>query len=168
MRILRNALNLILRPRLACDYFQFLCGRIQRGGEIVRTLPEGLEIGGLSGFSEFHSSTSCVDATDQLFLRNFPFDDGPILDVGANLGIFSLLLAKRFPKTRIHAFEPNPTTFLAMQTNFVRNCCPNAHAHRLAVAAHDGEISFLADPIHRATTHIVTTQAPDYGVSDNA
>ena len=168
MRILRNALNLILRPRLARDYWQFLCARIRHSGEIVRTLPDGLEIGGLTGFSEFHSLPSCLDVTDRLFLQTFPLGEGPILDVGANLGIFSLLLAKRFPKTRIHAFEPNPTTFLALKANFVRNCYPNAHAHRLAAAAHDGEIGFLANPIHRANTHIVTTQAPNCAAPDNS
>ena len=47
--------------------------------------PAALEIGGLSGFSEFHSRANFVNAAERRFLRDFPFDDGPILDVGANL-----------------------------------------------------------------------------------
>ena len=122
----RNALRLLLRPRLACDYVQFLWGRLQFGCDVVRVLPEGLRIGGLSGFSEFHSCANFVNAAERRFLRDFPFDGWPILDVGANLGIFSLLLAKRLPENQIHAFEPNPSTFRAMLVNFMRNCCPNA------------------------------------------
>ena len=34
-----------------------------------------------------------------------------IFDVGANLGEYSNLLAKEFPKSTIYAFEPNPRTF---------------------------------------------------------
>jgi FkbM family methyltransferase len=165
--MLRNALKLISPPRLVCDYLEFCWAKVQRRGDVVRVLLGGLEIGGLSGFSEFHSCAAFINATERRFLRDFPFEDGPILDVGANLGIFSLLLAKRFPENHIHAFEPNPTTFSAMRTNFVRNRCPNAHAHPLAVAAHDGEVSFLANPIHRATTHIVIEHTGD-GVAGTA
>ena len=140
MRILRNALNLILRPRLARDYFQFLwAGAAWRRNRphLARRLGDWWT----QWFQRIPLLTNFLNAADRLFLRTFPFEDGPILDVGANLGIFSLLLAKRFPKTHIHAFEPNPSTFVAMKANFVRNCCPNAHAHRLAAAAHDGEVS---------------------------
>ena len=55
-----------------------------------------------------------------------------------------------------------------MLVNFIRNCCPNANAHRQAVAAHDGEVSFHADPVHRGTTHIVTSQTPSDRVANNA
>jgi len=167
MRMLRNALKLISRPTLACDYLEFLWAKVQHDSEVVRALPGGLEIGGLSGFSEFHSCANFVNAAERRFLRDFPFDYAPILDVGANLGIFSLLLAKRLPENQIHAFEPNPSTFRAMRVNFMRNCCPNANAHRQAVAAHDGEVSFHADSIHRGTTHLVTLQPGDR-VSNNA
>jgi FkbM family methyltransferase len=165
--MLRNALKLTLRPRVAYDYLAFLWAKAQHYGEVVRTLADGLEIGGLSGFSEFHSCAAFISATEQRFLREFPFNDGLILDVGANLGVFSILLAKRLPERQIHAFEPNPTTFRAMRTNFVRNRCPHVHAHEVAIAAHDGHVSFLVDPIHRATTHIVTEQASSDGVADN-
>jgi FkbM family methyltransferase len=167
IRMLRNALKLVSRPRLAYDYLAFLWIKARNHGEIVRTLHGGLEIGGFSGFSEFHSCAAFISATELRFLREFPFNDGLILDVGANLGIFTILLAKRLPEKQIHAFEPNPTTFKAMRTNFVRNRCPHAHAHQVAIAAHDGQVSLFADPIHRATTHIMTEQASSDGTVGN-
>jgi hypothetical protein len=69
--MLRNALKLISRPRLACDYLEFLWSKAQHGGDVIRVLPGGLEIGGLSGFSEFHSCANFVNAAKRRFLRDF-------------------------------------------------------------------------------------------------
>ena len=128
---------------------------LARHGEPVRTLAGGLKIGGLSGFGEFHASGAFLSAAEQRFLNEFPFGDGPILDVGANVGIFSLLMAGRYPGRDIHAFEPNPRTYGTLEANLARNQRANAHAHPQAVAAHEGEVLFEADPVNRATTHIV-------------
>jgi FkbM family methyltransferase len=111
-------------------------------------------VGGLSGFSEFHSCARAVNQAEQNFLTRFSFGDGAILDVGANLGIISLLMARRFPGRPIHAFEPNPSALLSLRANFVRNKCNHAQAYAAAIAAHDGEILFQVDPVNRATTHI--------------
>ena len=46
--------------------------------------------------------------------------DGPgavFVDIGANIGYFSLLLANAFPKATIHAFEPNPVTYRVLRLN---------------------------------------------------
>ena len=156
MKLLRNALTLISRPALAGDYCQFLLSQAQHGGEFVRAFPaEKVVVGGLSGFSEFHSCANFAKTAEREFLSKFPFGDGPILDVGGNLGLFSLLMARRFPNRTIHAFEPNPSTFKAMRANFERNGCRYAKAYPHALAAHNGEVSFEANPVDRATTHIV-------------
>ena len=42
------------------------------------------------------------------FLSLLSNKNGDILDIGANIGIMSYHLAKRFPKNNIHAFEPIP------------------------------------------------------------
>jgi FkbM family methyltransferase len=44
-----------------------------------------------------------------------------ILDIGANVGQSSLRLNWTFPKASIHAFEPSPTTFQTLQTNFAKS-----------------------------------------------
>ena len=155
MKLLRNALTLISRPALAGDYFQFLLSQARHGGEFVRAFPaEKVMVGGLSGFSEFHSCAKFAKTAERKFLSKFPFGDGPILDVGGNLGLFSLMMARRFPNRTIHAFEPNPSTFEAIRSNFECNGCRYAHAHPQVIAAHDGEVHFQADPVDRATTHL--------------
>jgi hypothetical protein len=39
--MLRNALKLISRPRLACDYLEFLWSKAQHGGDVIRVLMAG-------------------------------------------------------------------------------------------------------------------------------
>lgn len=60
--------------------------------------------------------------------RHLP-QDAVVMDVGANVGIFSLSLWKDHPNIgKIYAFEPLPTTFAQMQ----RNLALNAHAGKIA------------------------------------
>ena len=44
-----------------------------------------------------------------------------ILDIGANIGWYSLNLAKKFPTTKIFSFEPIPSTFERLKTNIKIN-----------------------------------------------
>lgn len=50
-----------------------------------------------------------------------------IFDVGANVGKYSLLLAKEFPQAQIYAFEPNENTFRQLAANVGNSVkCVNA------------------------------------------
>ena len=69
-RILRNALRLLPRPRLACDYLEFLWSRRSLAVMSSAFCLKGW-IGGLSGFSEFHSCANFVNAAERRFLRDF-------------------------------------------------------------------------------------------------
>ena len=44
-----------------------------------------------------------------------------ILDVGANIGLYSIRFAKRFPEARVFAFEPMPTSHAFLQRNIAAN-----------------------------------------------
>jgi FkbM family methyltransferase len=59
---------------------------------------------------------------DAYGLSNFPMQPKTILDVGANLGFFSLAARNRFPDATIHAYEPNPRILqhLQNQANLAR------------------------------------------------
>ena len=43
-----------------------------------------------------------------------------IVDVGAGVGDFTLAAARRFPKSEVHAFEPNPRAFELLERNVRR------------------------------------------------
>jgi len=40
-----------------------------------------------------------------------------IFDIGANVGTFSLMCSRQFPKAQVYAFEPIPTTFSCLKSN---------------------------------------------------
>lgn len=56
-----------------------------------------------------------------------------ILDLGANLGIISILLSKKFPFTKIYSFEASPINYQNFIKNIHDNECTNIEAFNLAV-----------------------------------
>src|SRR5256885_13988779 len=79
------------------------------------------------------------------FLRRF-VEQRPIhtcVDVGANIGLASLLMSELVPSAKIIAFEPVPRTFEYLAENIRQNRCePRISAHRLAVGREPGSIRF--------------------------
>lgn len=80
-------------------------------------------------------------------LRHLPLrDDAVVLDVGANLGWYSLLLARRCPRARIHAFEPEPRNLALLRANLQQNGITNVTVHAVAVAERSGAMKFFPYP----------------------
>jgi amino acid adenylation domain-containing protein/non-ribosomal peptide synthase protein (TIGR01720 family)/FkbM family methyltransferase len=60
--------------------------------------------------------------TKRTYLRNgisLP-ESAVILDIGANIGMFSLFIANEVPDARLYAFEPIPDLFSLCQSNMIR------------------------------------------------
>ena len=71
--------------------------------------------------------------------------DGTFLDIGANIGIFSFLLAQKYKNLVIHAFEPEPTTFSSLRSTFDVEFFPHVHCHALGLSDTSGVATFFAD-----------------------
>jgi FkbM family methyltransferase len=57
-----------------------------------------------------------------------------VLDVGGNLGLYTLLLSRLVgPSGRIVTFEPDPELFALLRRNCELNGCANVEAHNLAL-----------------------------------
>lgn len=56
-----------------------------------------------------------------------------ILDVGANVGVVSIYLAKLFPFVKIYSFEPVPVSYEHLVQNLVLNGVTNVIPHPLAL-----------------------------------
>lgn len=70
-----------------------------------------------------------------------------ILDVGANIGLYSIRFAKRFPAARVYAFEPMPTSHAFLQ----RNVAANAVGERVScfnygLSETSGTVDFFISP----------------------
>ena len=64
-----------------------------------------------------------------------------ILDIGANIGMASNYLSKRFPKARIFAFEPVPDNFALLSKNV--QSLGNVQPFQKALGAKDGAFEML-------------------------
>lgn len=64
-----------------------------------------------------------------------PEDGDVLLDVGANIGWYSILMAKTFPQARIHCFEPDTENYDVLTRNIERNGITQVTANQLGVGA---------------------------------
>ena len=74
-------------------------------------------------------------------------DNDLIIDVGANLGMVSIYLAKKYPNTKIISFEASPDNFKLLESNINHNNVTNIEAYNLAVSG-DGENLYIVDGIN--------------------
>jgi len=86
-------------------------------------------------------------------------DDAVALDIGANLGWYSLLLARRWPRARIHAFEPEPRNLALLRSNLQRNGITNVTVPGSAVAERDGAMQFFPYAEKNMGRHSLVPQA---------
>lgn len=113
-----------------------------------------------------HSRHLASIVVDELYdgafgLQEIVFQQGDVvIDVGANIGVVSILLAKRHPDLRILAFEPNPRSFADLERNISLNKTDNVKAINLAVTA-DGRDCILHSP---GNQHLCSTLWPSEGV----
>lgn len=70
------------------------------------------------------------------------------IDIGANVGFYSLAMASWFPGLQCDAFEPIPTTFSTLQKNLSLNHQDQVRAHNLGLSDKDGELVFFTYPSH--------------------
>ncbi|MEM0996413.1 MAG: FkbM family methyltransferase [Bacteroidota bacterium] len=69
--------------------------------------------------------------------------DARVLDIGANIGIMTALLAKRCPQGMVHAIEPIPDNYAALQRIVKYFKFTNVQLHRFALGAEKGELKMV-------------------------
>ncbi|MDG6109119.1 FkbM family methyltransferase [Dactylosporangium aurantiacum] len=89
---------------------------------------------------------------DEIFARNCYLQHGitlppgaVVLDIGANIGMFSMFVARQCPDATIHAVEPAPALIGVLRTNLARHA-PGGVAHHCGVSAQDGSMQFTYYP----------------------
>jgi FkbM family methyltransferase len=92
------------------------------------------------------------------FLQHFLLEDDVVIDVGANIGYFSLLTSMSVPKGQVHAFEPIPETFRTLRGNLILNAqIKNVVANQLAVTESTGQINiYTFHDLHHGYSSIAT------------
>ena len=83
-----------------------------------------------------------------------------VVDVGANIGYYTLLLAKVCKK--VYAFEPDKTCFEILQKNIEENNLDNVVAVNMAVSDKIGEENFVVDKDNLGNSRIQSPSATPY------
>lgn len=82
----------------------------------------------------------------RVFAVDLKFDEGDIIiDVGACEGMFSILIGKMFPQTRIIAFEPVIKTYYNMVRNIGLNSVTNIEHYNLAIGKAEERIQVVTN-----------------------
>ena len=83
------------------------------------------------------------------------------LDVGANLGLHSILMARA--GFNVTAFEPDPVHFELLKANLERNGVGTVTPERAAVSDADGQMEFVRVVDNTTGSHLAGAKANPYG-----
>lgn len=121
-------------------------------------LPDGQEVFCLNPYEVDFSVHEIF--SDGLFEHGIILpQDGTFLDVGANIGLFSIFLRRHCPDARLLAFEPIPDVYEALAGNMAKLKPFFAEAVQLALGASAGTVEFDYFPGVAA----LSTSKPDVG-----
>ena len=77
---------------------------------------------------------------EQNLMRNRLAYAHDVFDVGANVGVWTVLMSKLNPSARIHSFEPNSATFNLLEVNVKENSCGNVALINAAASDQEGTV----------------------------
>lgn len=60
-----------------------------------------------------------------------------VIDIGANIGIFTMAVKLKAPEATVYAFEPIPETFHVLEQNVRLLGCPDVHLYNVGVGSQD-------------------------------
>lgn len=81
------------------------------------------------------------------FLRGLARPGWTCVDIGANVGFFTVHLAKAVgPEGRVFAIEASPGNFQRLERNIALNRLGNVHARQAAITAEEGPVRFSLSP----------------------
>jgi FkbM family methyltransferase len=115
------------------------------GGTLVvapSNMPGEFELCATSDIASRVVLSGCYEPEVTAQLARLTLADGMIVNIGANVGFYSIYLARTFPlATRVLAIEPNPEAFRQLQGNIARNAMAlRIEALQTCIGASDGNI----------------------------
>jgi FkbM family methyltransferase len=151
--VLANAVRAATHPRLAASWVSWKVRRaVARPPEV--TLPHGGLIGKFPSFTDYWCFKPLTEEEFQFIRRAVP-KEGVCFDVGANIGMFTVAIAREHPSAVIHAFEPLPAAFEALAYNTRVNGVSNVVLHQKAVSSTSGTLLFNGAASGTQANHVV-------------
>jgi len=96
-------------------------------------------------FAWFKIATLHWDRIEGDFMRFLEFvpDSGHVLDIGANIGIMTVLLARRARNGTIHAFEPMPVNYTVLERVVARSGLKNVVTYPWALGETNSTVEMV-------------------------
>lgn len=86
------------------------------------------------------------EQTDSNMIMRLVEPGDTVLDIGANMGWYSLNIAKTHPSCTVHAFEPIPDTYQVLCENVSLNGVRNVHPHPYGFSSETKDLTFYFYP----------------------
>lgn len=128
----------------------------------LRQLPNGLRVVDLNPReTDFLYDEIFVSEVYQRHGIAMP-DNACVIDAGANIGLFSLSVATRYPTARVFAFEPAAPTAAALQSNIVANSCTNVQIRVAGLSNRPGAATFTFYPHSSGLTSMHASHSEEH------
>ena len=161
---LRKALVLLRSPSKCHHFVRYLATKLVVGDGVAR-IPQRGRIR-TSTFSEYLAVYGLLPhCGEQNLMRKRVAFARNVFDVGANVGVWTVLMSKFNPSARIHSFEPNNETFKLLETNVKENSCANVALIKAAASDQEGTVLFEVPTSASIFGRIVPT---DRAIDDDA
>ncbi|MCB9721661.1 MAG: FkbM family methyltransferase [Candidatus Omnitrophica bacterium] len=111
-----NKIRTVLKnPRMGIAYLRFRMNP-------ALSLHSKAKISGFTGFSEYWGTFLNQPSHEELdFLKQTIMTGALVVDVGANIGVFSMGVMRQSPTTKVIAFEPSPFNYSRLAVNLRHN-----------------------------------------------
>ena len=96
----------------------------------------------------------CIIRDDYSLRGLKPSKGSFIIDIGGDIGSFSVAVAKQYPGARILSFEPSPSNYRLLKKNISLNKCKNVTAFRKAVTSHGKKVRLYIDASNPAESSL--------------
>lgn len=157
MTIASKVRAVLREPRLMSEYVGWLSQRLYRGDPVRHY--HGVRVSGFCDFSEYHSFTAMLDAAERAFLGAVAPHIETCVDVGSNIGAWSLHLSSLNDRIRIFAFEADRNTYFSQLHNIMLNANGAIQPFNYAIGDCIALMQFAANPRARATQSFATDRS---------
>jgi FkbM family methyltransferase len=110
---------------------------------------------------------------DALFFRRLPYEMGvfnwltkreydTIIEIGANVGLFTVFFTRRYPRASVYAFEPSVEAYRRLLTNMALNSPGRATTFNCAVSDSTAFVDFFEPAGHLSNGSLDATFAEQY------
>jgi FkbM family methyltransferase len=86
------------------------------------------------------------ETIDSAMIMQLVPSEGCVIDIGANIGWYSINIAKKYPLTKVHAFEPIPKTYSFFERNVKLNRLENITTQNFGLSNERKDITFYFYP----------------------